>query len=118
MTVDVTAPVAGWVHDGPDEREDMMYSSLPASLHTYWGGYRDPESSIHKYTATVTVNQEEVKVMQKDGTVTKLEDHSLHFQQRDEVKVQVEATNGAGRYDYMVGWLIQKQSMTVIHCQL
>ena len=32
-----------------------------------------------------------------DGDVTDLEDHTLHFQHGDVVKVSVEATNGATR---------------------
>ena len=41
------------------------------------------------------MNDEEVLVTEKRGVFTRLEDHTLHFTQGDEIKVEVEAMNGA-----------------------
>ena len=54
----MTDPVAGYVMDGHERPLDMMYSSRPASLWTYWGDFHDPESGIEKYQITVDVNDE------------------------------------------------------------
>ena len=95
VVVDITPPLSGWVHDGPDRDEDIMYSSRPASLNTHWGDFKDPESDIAKYTVTVTQNHKDVLVAERKKEHTQMEDHTLHFKHGDEVKVKVESTNGA-----------------------
>ena len=73
----------------------MMFSSRPASFNAHWGDFHDPESDVAKYTITVTQNQEDVLVTEKKKEYKEMEDHTMHFKHGDEVKVNVEVTNGA-----------------------
>ena len=47
--VDTTAPLPGWVKDGPATGDDIVFTSDKATVAAHWGGFEDPESG-HKST--------------------------------------------------------------------
>jgi len=56
VLVDLTDPNAtlAWAKDGSSPPTDMQFSSSPASVEGYYGGFFDPESHIVSYTVSVT----------------------------------------------------------------
>ena len=88
----MTNPIAGWVKDGDNQGKDLDFASEAASIYANWNGFYDPESGIEKYTASVYVNDELSETFALDGTVTNLEDHTLHFQHGDHVHVSFRIT--------------------------
>ncbi|XP_070564497.1 uncharacterized protein [Ptychodera flava] len=99
---DSTDPVMGWVHDGLDSSEDMLYSSSPATVSAIWGDFEDPESHIAEYTVTIMrkgSTDVDWKVIQDTvslaSDVTSFNWHHFHLQQGDKVFTQLEAMNGA-----------------------
>ena len=87
VTVDVTEPEAGWVHDGIVREDDIDYSAEAASLYSNWGDFIDPESGKDTYTVTLTVNGEVREVFEKDGATEFIEDHTQHFEHADVIEV-------------------------------
>ena len=47
--VDLTPPTEGYVTDGQDKNDDVMFSSQAAMFTAHWDNFTDPESGIDNY---------------------------------------------------------------------
>jgi hypothetical protein len=95
VLVDISNPLAGWIHDGDDQESDMSFSSESAILTARWGNFSDPESGIDHYIVDVFVNDFRVKSFNV-GNQKALHDLSMSFSQGDHIHSHITAFNGAG----------------------
>ncbi|XP_078620549.1 uncharacterized protein LOC144887293 isoform X2 [Branchiostoma floridae x Branchiostoma japonicum] len=101
IMVDLTPPKGGYLEDGENPGEDLVFSSNPATVSAHWGNFSDPESGIQDYTIAVLrkpKNQAENEVIHNSesvGLLSSIRWHHFHLHQGDQVFVNLNVTNRA-----------------------
>ncbi|XP_070574642.1 uncharacterized protein [Ptychodera flava] len=103
---DATPPESGWIKDGLNPDEDMVFSSEPSTVSANWDGFSDPESNIKEYSVTVwrkhadtgnatyptTIIHDAESVSSSSNFINW---HHFHLHEGDFVYVELEAINNA-----------------------
>ena len=55
VTVDITPPTEGYVTDGQDKNDDVMFSSQQASFAAHWDNFTDAESGVEGYEVRLKI---------------------------------------------------------------
>ncbi|XP_070573951.1 uncharacterized protein [Ptychodera flava] len=103
---DATPPESGWIKDGLNPDEDVVFSSEPSTVSANWDGFSDPESDIKEYSVTVwrkhadtdnatyptTIIHESESVSSSSNFINW---HHFHLREGDFVYVELDAINNA-----------------------
>lgn len=95
VLIDTTPPDAGWVHDGLSALDDIQYTSSSASKSCTWDNFKDAESGIGRYEASLHVNGELRKTFDVAKETKTLTDHTVTMEHMDVMHWQLSAFNGA-----------------------
>ena len=102
VLVDTTPPSAGTVRDGMQADQDFAFSSCFSCATANWNGFQDTESGIDHYHVSVQLQRggllvySEVFSVDVDSSQTALSLSQFSFTTGDQVRVVVDAFNGAG----------------------
>ena len=104
VTVDVTPPNSGLVHDGWSLISDIQFQFSTTAVQAIWEPFRDDESGVVKYRWGIGSTPDKVDVLNFTDVamMTSAMAESLNLTHGERYYVTVEATNGAGMSSH--GW--------------
>ena len=102
VLIDTTPPTAGTVLDGIPAEQDLAFSSCFSCATANWNGFQDTESGIDHYHVSIQLQPSgmpvyaEVFSVDIDSSHRTLSLSQFSFSTGDQVRVVVDAFNGAG----------------------
>ena len=104
VTVDVTPPNSGLVHDGSSLVSDIQFQFSTTTVQAIWEPFRDHESGVVKYRWGLGTTPDNVDVLNFTdvGMMTSAMAENLTLTHGERYYVTIEATNGAGMSSH--GW--------------